>query len=744
MKAKIKNEYLINQKKISRQTSKEKIQYPNNVETIIVIMVNKIISNAMNEIRRKEILEKMKIYCYDFIKNNVNLCLKSNFFTYDNDLDTNKEKIFIDFKPEKFDTKFDIIPEPLIPERDRNNSNRIKVINENKTFIVNKVFEPIESKKSSLNELIEIDNLLQIKKDENKILEESKTQLENKTDNIILNNENNSKLIDKNSIINFPCTDLEEEKYTNKYIEQNKNNEFNKLRKEIEKEINIRNIEKQLAKKQQKKVRKALNLLNQKKTKKIRDFNSDNFSFDSQGNIIKKRLISIEFFNRDFSFAKLLVHKNNKIKKTKLGQIEIIKNNEKNDMTKNNILQQSEGVNLQLEKNKIIIDEINKKKLENKTSLARRKSILLNIESNPKDSEDIYQNPNYKKFNENIKEIILYNSSNDNLVPEPGVILKTDIMKKTGGKNFFRKYNRPSMKEFNNFILNLSNSLPNSGQEMVKSTESTKLGINLNSHEKIYDTNESNVKYNGYNQKFEDNNPLIKGANVIMSKGEVKFKKLNPNYKYIDRKIKLKKMNGNKTRILSNYKFKNEKWRINNFSDSMILSNNAQSTNNGNFDNLYNYLGERSSYKNFDYSSEASNIKDNYKINSLNDILKNTIHERIIYKKLFLSTIKDKNIKKNDFNNNNGLINSIDKFNLKILKDVNFDIWGNDSENILNNSELHAKNKIKPFSLFKKLNLSKIENKRERKNIVDIIKNNKSFRNKNLFKLDSNNNYNFS
>ena len=160
-------------------------------------------------------------------------------------------------------------------------------------------------------------------------------------------------------------------------------------------------------------------------------------------------------------------------------------------------------------------------------------------------------------------------------------------MKKTGGKNFFRKYNRPSMKEFNNFILNLSNSLPNSGQEMVKSTESTKLGINLNSHEKIYDTNESNVKYNGYNQKFEDNNPLIKGANVIMSKGEVKFKKLNPNYKYIDRKIKLKKMNGNKTRILSNYKFKNEKWRINNFSDSMILSNNAQSTNNGNFDNLY-------------------------------------------------------------------------------------------------------------------------------------------------------------
>ena len=69
----------------------------------------------------------------------------------------------------------------------------------------------------------------------------------------------------------------------------------------------------------------------------------------------------------------------------------------------------------------------------------------------------------------------------------------------------------------------------------------------------------------------------------------------------------------------------------------------------------------------------------------------------------------------------------MEKFNKNIIKEVNFDIWGNYSEPIKDKDKENLSsinNNIKPFSLYKKLNISKISNQRERKNIVDIIKKN--------------------
>ena len=368
----------------------------------------------------------------------------------------------------------------------------------------------------------------------------------------------------------------------------------------MEIEMKKKKKERQLEKRKSKKERKSLNILGTKKIKKIKFFNSNDLSFDSNGNIIKKKLIPIDSFAKDFNFVKFLVHKiNKKNRKSRLNLLNV------------NNIKDTEKSNIENEKSKKISNEIIKIKIENKGTFTERNSILQKIEFNPKDEEENYQNTKYKKINEENKNIVLCNSCNNNIIPEPGVILKTDIINKTGGKNFFMKYNRPSMKEFNNFILNLSNSMHNSisAHEMIKSTESTNNG--LNSNEIIEEANESNLKYNGYKQKFEENNPLIKGAKTIDQKFNMKFKCLN-------NQIKQKKINQNSTRILSNYKIKNLNWRINNFSDSMVLSKNMRSLSNGNFDNLYNYLSERNVYNNFDFSNESSDIKVNYNKKKIN------------------------------------------------------------------------------------------------------------------------------
>jgi len=716
-----KSEYLINRKNIDKIKNKEQYINKNYSETIIIIIVNKIISNTIHEIRRKETLEKMKVYCFDFLKNNINIFLKSQFFVYDNELDLNKEKIFFDFKQEKFDKGLSIISEPETPEKDRNNSNMINIIQNKRLSVDNKVFEPIESQKNSLNELIELENLLEINKVKDKIIDEPNKEIEDKPNiNNNLNEDNSTNTLNENLIISLPCTDLEEDKYTNIYRNQNNSRELNILRKDMEIEMKKKKKERQLEKRKSKKERKSLNILGTKKIKKIKFFNSNDLSFDSNGNIIKKKLIPIDSFAKDFNFVKFLVHKiNKKNRKSRLNLLNV------------NNIKDTEKSNIENEKSKKISNEIIKIKIENKGTFTERNSILQKIEFNPKDEEENYQNTKYKKINEENKNIVLCNSCNNNIIPEPGVILKTDIINKTGGKNFFMKYNRPSMKEFNNFILNLSNSMHNSisAHEMIKSTESTNNG--LNSNEIIEEANESNLKYNGYKQKFEENNPLIKGAKTIDQKFNMKFKCLN-------NQIKQKKINQNSTRILSNYKIKNLNWRINNFSDSMVLSKNMRSLSNGNFDNLYNYLSERNVYNNFDFSNESSDIKVNYKVKSSNSILKNIITERIKYKKLIFPKIKDKNKEKID--NNKNLIDSMEKFNQKIIKDINFDIWGYNSESITNPRNIsYNNNNIKPFSLFRNLNINKFDNKRERKNIVNMFQKNNKLRYENSYNFGSKN-----
>jgi hypothetical protein len=271
---------------------------------------------------------------------------------------------------------------------------------------------------------------------------------------------------------------------------------------------------------------------------------------------------------------------------------------------------------------------------------------------------------------------------------------------------------------------------------MIKSTDFSNLG--LNSKEKINETSELD-KYNGYNENFGENNPLIKDANRMNSRGEERKKTLIQKNKYLKGIIKIKNLDRERDSNLSSNSIKSVKWRINSNSNSMRFSDNIQLSNNSNFDNLYNYLSERNNYKQFDFTSETTNeITKKYTNNSMKNILKNACKERLKYKKLFFPIIKDKNNEKSDINNSE-LVNQMEKFNKNIINEVNFDIWGNYSEALKDKEDVGANNiNTKPFSLFKKLNISKISCKRERKNIVDIIKKNNKLKFERCYNINNN------
>ena len=62
---------------------------------------------------------------------------------------------------------------------------------------------------------------------------------------------------------------------------------------------------------------------------------------------------------------------------------------------------------------------------------------------NPKDFIDLYHNTKYSKYKDMDRNAFFFNNSIHNLSPEPGVVFKSNIIKKIGGKNFYKKYNRP-------------------------------------------------------------------------------------------------------------------------------------------------------------------------------------------------------------------------------------------------------------------------------------------------------------
>ena len=170
MKDNEQKQYLNNQEKIDKMNNQANISFNNDSEIIIMKIVNKIILNAFYISRKKEINEKLKIYCNDFIMDKIFMMVNNQFLNYDTDLELKGEKIILDNRQEKDDKESILFPEPLNPEKDRNSSNMIRLI-----FDKSNSFSSVINSRGSLQKR----SLTNIR-----IAEESNEQLTNKLDSL--------------------------------------------------------------------------------------------------------------------------------------------------------------------------------------------------------------------------------------------------------------------------------------------------------------------------------------------------------------------------------------------------------------------------------------------------------------------------------------------------------------------------------------------------------------------------------
>ena len=122
--------------------------------------------------------------------------------------------------------------------------------------------------------------------------------------------------------------------------------------------------------------------------------------------------------------------------------------------------------------------------------------------------QTIYSGPNFEKITPEIG-VIISNNDKD----------KEKNNKKIGGFEFIKKYNRSSMNEINNLLLSSQNSNINIYNNQITSFFNYDYSKNINNNKNdINENNNSQFKYNtennciGYQEEFEDNNPLFQGA----------------------------------------------------------------------------------------------------------------------------------------------------------------------------------------------------------------------------------------
>ena len=439
-----------------------------------------------------------------------------------------KNNIYFSTIPQNYSNTWVEIFEPDTPELDRYHSERTKIIKEEKKTDSNKENEinnivlignqektdnnnqkRNEIKLNTLKEAIELESHLNSKNDslddEVKIIEEKEVRRDNnKTGtriSVVSEQKEKIRKYTKNLMIDLPCYDLPKEAYENKYIVLNNNEENNLLRLEKEKEIINKEQQKNLElNKNKKEYEKKI------KNKLIREFDSNKLTFDSNGNIININIPNIDSFSKEFYITKPTIT-NLEVKPagSYLG------NEIKNLKNKNNKLKKKEYI-----LNESLIKK-NSSNLAKKTSpkinyVSKIKivnpSLSLNSILNPKKKIKIEYNPKQKeerKINSKIK-IPPSGSNFDQIIPEVGVVIQNDNrnQRKKGGFAYFSKYNKPSVNEYNQLVietLKLNNQLLSSA--LITTFEK-------NENKKL--DNDKN-EYNGYNQEFFDsNNPLIQNA----------------------------------------------------------------------------------------------------------------------------------------------------------------------------------------------------------------------------------------
>ena len=605
-------------------------------ESIINIILNKIITLSVRKSYANKLNSEQGNYYFNFIKNNINNMFEPYYIAHttkeSKHKEANRNELFLKVKQPDNNTWVEIL-EPKYFEIDRfeGSSIKFKELEKNedeteKSLLKNNKKTKNEYQKSIFSNNKNQNNILKssknvkidfVDKKENYNINTNKTP-NKKEDNIKkeknnIQNENNNVIQNKSKkiqMIDFPNEDIP--KTDEEDIDKFNLPEVEILRREIQEQLNKQEEERKKMKQEEEKEKKKVLILNEKKSDKI--FDSNKLTFDSNGKIISFRQYKTDNL-KDFLIPKNFIKEVKKANTSTTSIKKIQKNN--------NIISKTPVKTLKLKEENIIKD-----------NRMANKAIKL-IENNP-------------------PEKIIPSGSNFQLIsPNIGVVIMENGQSKEGSREFSKHFKKYSLKDYdeiyNNYLPKINRNFQKTNFENSSRRASLKNNVlNIKNTQSI-NINEESLAYN----------PLMTSPNK-----ENNFKTVDTpkNNALSSRKINLNNSSNNP--LLSSY--------------NMHTSN--LNTNNLNTTNLDKYITMK--------KEGISSLK--LELDSLKDLSQNN---SIFYKNSLTTRYDDFignkfRIKNHSLLNRNTIYkNSFGDFNKKILTNKR---WGNDVSTSFSNNNINT------------------------------------------------------
>ena len=642
-------------------------------EAICQSIINKIISRVTTKSYTNSIYSKITDHCIDYYSKKLS-CFMDIFYIYhENDKNNNEQnpKIYYNLIPEEMPDHSIIIPQPSAPKIGRDHTSKVKIIK-------NKIEEKDETNDEENENKFELKYIKTYYRDLRKKykLRKSVNLVKNED---YYNSQIKQRRIKKMSVINMTYTDLPEEEFINIYDRINTEIKDNYMNLEIEKEKERKKfIEKEKINKEIQEKIEAIKKKEQEKSKtqikRKREIDSSRYTFDPNGNIINKISTKVDAFPSEFKISNL------KISDLKIRPKSIYYLEDKISKLINENIKNNNNLNInsnEITYNKNNEDNNNKKQL---TDFSKKVNIITKFRRKSLIDEESYRT--------NKKEngiIYPYSGSNIEIItPETGVIIHNEDEKivKKGGFNYYNKYKKPSMKDYNEL-----------SERTIKLNQQLYSSPLINKNYSL-----DNLEYIGFKKEFKDDNPLINNTNKI-------YEPKNNN--------KINKFLFKNKSELSNYFYNksfDDKSKRYNLDDNIKLSNNKIGSNLYMFLSTDDNIGNEIMNQNNAFNSMKKIIGNIY--NSNNNIKNN---KNIIFNKKkrdlininkisFFPKIIDNKVLRNNVNFYGK--DYINKYNAKIM---NNNIWGNIPDNNNDLSFIPYKNKQESFgkeNFFRKPNNS--------------------------------------
>ena len=537
-------------------------KFLNEANIIVNDIIEKIISLSITTNIKIKIEKQIPSSCFDFLRNAIDSYLSLNFIFHDkeeinslNSFEQKKEEI-IDgiipilknenenekneisitqtepsFEEQIFynnnlngDNNWDLMDEPLSNNYDRYATTLVKFkeIDKEKNYKINK--------KEILEEIDE-------ENENNTLNENEKNMVENRTRNVKegtlgktiklsniykedLNNNNKNKKRNLNEIMSqFSYHDLDND---NDIYKEPENINYEKLRKELEKKENEQIEEKKNQKNAKREVENKMKLA----VEKNRQYAGKKITVDSNGEIVFIKGIKLDKLNKDFILmktgTKLIKDEENENEKNKSKK-------KKKKFNSSNTIDAINNINIEKkeEKEKILEKNTNENNIveENnieKTALKGRNQKLPKIKGNKtKNQEEIYKLKLLKRIEEG--PIVLSGSNFDIMNMEVGVSIKEKEKFKSGGKDFYHKFNKYSMDNYNKQLkdtLHINSFI----KTQIENENYNKSDMNnyLGSYTEGYNSSINFASNNsGLNQQTANSKNLMSNYNTLSNFGNV-------------------------------------------------------------------------------------------------------------------------------------------------------------------------------------------------------------------------------